>query len=597
MYRPTVTLLGQRTFDDLGTPLSDVPFCVLDLETTGVGPDINEITEIGAVRFERGVETGRFQTLVNPRTGIPPQVTVITGITQAMVIDAPAIEEVLPSFLEFLGEAVIVGHNVAFDISFLNAAAIRLGYGRLSNRSTDTLGLARRLVRQETRSLKLSHLAAHFRSPTAPNHRALDDAVATAHVFWCLLERAGSIGVTHLDDLLALPSIKGSRAIGKLGLTEDLPRHPGVYRFHDPTGAVLYIGKATNLRSRVRSYFAGDTRSKVDSLLREMSAITHTVARTELEASIIELREIHENRPIYNKRSKPPKSMHWIRLTKEKHPRFQLATTHGKGLLDLGPFRSRRAAEQVMFALWDGSDIRRCTTGGRGCGYTELGRDACPCSGGIQSDRYLALVDQLIARIDLDPSGIFARLQQRMLLLADHQRFEDAAAVRDRWTALASALLARRRWRWFQDAGRVVVDNDEGFTVAINRGRMESLWRTEEQDPLPEPVGPMLEQPASMAAFDEAALLWKWLEAGAVRLVESTGTPSTPAWPIPSVPGRARAQATVDPGGTSESGRRRTTPLSVNAPMTRTSERKPPTRMGSKPVAATTWVPTRSSGR
>ncbi len=204
-----MTLLGQRSFNDLGTPLSEVPFCVLDLETTGVGPDICEITEIGAIRFEGGIETGRFQTLVNPQTGIPPQVTVITGITQAMVIDAPTIGEALPSFLEFLGDAVIVGHNVSFDISFLNAAAIRLGYGRLPNRSSDTLGLARRLVRQEVRNLRLSSLAAHFRSPTTPNHRALDDTIATAHVFWCLLERAGAIGVTHLDDLLKPPDDQG----------------------------------------------------------------------------------------------------------------------------------------------------------------------------------------------------------------------------------------------------------------------------------------------------------------------------------------------------------------------------------------------------
>jgi DNA polymerase-3 subunit epsilon len=586
MYGRAVTLLGQRTFDELGTPLSEVPFCVLDLETTGVGPDMNEITEIGAVRFEHGVETGRFQTLVNPRTGIPPRMTVITGITQAMVVDAPTIEEVLPSFLEFIGEAVIVGHNVSFDISFLNAAAVRLGYGRLSNRSTDTLALARRLVRRETHSLKLSHLAAHFRSPTTPNHRALDDAIATAHVFWCLLERAGSVGVTHLDDLLALPSIKGSRAIGKLELTEGLPRNPGVYRFHDPTGAVLYIGKATNLRSRVRSYFAGDTRSKVDSLLREMSAISHTVTLSELEASIIEIREIHEYRPIYNERSKPPKSMHWVRLTKEKHPRLQLVTTPGRGILNLGPFRTRRAAEQVMFALWDGSDLRRCTTGGRGCGYGELGRAACPCSGEISSDRYVALVNQLIARIDTDPSAIFERLGERMRLFAEHQRFEDAAAVRDRWTALARSLNARRRWRWFQDAGRVIIAGRDDTMVAVNRGRLESVWSRPEQIPLPEVADVKRDYPATMADFDEAALVWTWIESHGVELVECSGSPATPAWAIPSVPGRT--QATDVPGGTLTSGRRSTTPRSPIAPMTRTSDRKPATRIGSKPVTATT---------
>lgn len=535
-YIPPMTLLGQRSFNDLGTPLSEVPFCVLDLETTGVGPDICEITEIGAIRFEGGLETGRFQTLVNPQTGIPPQVTVMTGITQAMVIDAPTIGEVLPSFLEFLGDAVIVGHNVSFDISFLNAAALRLGYGRLANRSTDTLGLARRLVRQEVRNLKLSSLAAHFRSPTTPNHRALDDTIATAHVFWCLLERAGAIGVTHLDDLLSLPTIKGSRAIGKLTLTEHLPRKPGVYRFLDAGGHALYIGKATNLRSRVRSYFSGDTRRRVDDILRDTVSIEHQVTSSELEASIVELREIHERRPIHNRRSKPPRSLHWVRLTEERHPRFQLARTPGNGRLDIGPFRSRRAAEQVLFALWDGSRIRRCTSGGRGCGFADLGVAVCPCTGGVSDHEYAAIVNQLVARIERDPLPIFASIEERMTAFARHQRFEDAASIRDRWTSLSRALEQRRLWQCLQDAGRFVAVDAAGLHVAVNRGRLESCWRNRSTAPLPAADRGAADRPETMAALDEAMLLWRWLNRNGVELVEISGTLAVPANPIPMNP-------------------------------------------------------------
>ncbi|MBT8202573.1 MAG: 3'-5' exoribonuclease, partial [Acidimicrobiia bacterium] len=238
--------LTQRSFDDLGIHLSEVTFCVLDLETTGGSPADCGITEIGALRFRGGEPDGTFQTLVNPGGPIPPFITVLTGITQAMVIEAPPVEEALPAFLEFIGDAVIVGHNVRFDISFLNAAAERLGYGRLSNPYADTHALARRLCRNELRNLKLSSLAAHFRSPTTPNHRAFDDAAATAHVFWGLLERAGSIGVTHLDDLLALRTAKGTPHYRKIGLTDSLPRRPGVYLFKDRTGSVIYVGKAKN---------------------------------------------------------------------------------------------------------------------------------------------------------------------------------------------------------------------------------------------------------------------------------------------------------------------------------------------------------------
>lgn len=221
-----MTIAFQRTFDDLGAPLYEVPFCILDLETTGGSPADSAITEIGAVKYVAGERTGTFQTLVNPGVPIPPFITVLTGITQAMVVEAPRIGEALPAFLEFLGDAVIVGHNVRFDLSFLNAAAVQLGYGKLPNRWTDTYRIARRLIRSEVRDLKLGTLAAHFGSPITPNHRAFEDVSATADVFWSLLERAGTLGVTHLEDLFTLPSAKGNPHYHKIHLADALPAAP-----------------------------------------------------------------------------------------------------------------------------------------------------------------------------------------------------------------------------------------------------------------------------------------------------------------------------------------------------------------------------------
>lgn len=582
-----MTTVGQRSFSELGTPLAEVSFCVLDLETTGLGPDVSEITEIGAVRYVGGVEAGRFQTFVNPREAIPARVTVLTGISHAMVIDAPRIEEALPAFLEFIGTSVIVGHNVSFDISFLNAAAIRLGYGRLSNRSTDTMRLARRLVRNEVRGLKLSSLAAHFGSPVTPNHRALDDAMATAHVFWSLLERAGSVGVTHLDDLLTLPSIQGSRAIGKLALTEKLPRTPGVYRFVDSAGTVIYVGKATNLRARVRSYFGGDTRRRVDDMLRDLAAIEHQPTHTEIEAAVLELRAIDALRPRYNRRSKPPKSLHWIRLTDEEFPRLQLARVRGRGLLDIGPFRSRRSAEQVLFALWDGSPIRRCTPSGGGCGYAELRQATCPCSGEVEQADYASTVAAFRSAVAEDPDPFFQTLRRRMASLASHQRFEDAAAVRDRWDALARALENRRAWRALLEAQTITAMDDSGFTIRITNGSMDACWVPSAQEPLPSLSPPQIvgDNPTSMAQQEEALLLWKWLARDEVSLVDVDGRLASPAARV-STP--AVDHATREPGSTGRSGRNRTTPPSASTPMTRASDTKPPTRIGSRPVNATT---------
>jgi len=529
-----MTLAGQRTFDELGAHLMDVPFCVLDLETTGLSPDGDAITEIGAVRYSLGVETGRFQSLINPDAPIPPRITVVTGITQAMVIDAPKIGEALPSLLEFIGDAVIVGHNVRFDMSFLNAASIRLGYGRLPNRTVDTLRLAQRLVRKDLRSFKLSSLAAHFGSPVTPNHRALDDTLATAHVFWALLERAGSIGVTHLDDLLALPTIKGSRAIGKLSLTEGLPRSPGVYTFRDKTGAAIYIGKTTNLRARVRSYFSGDTRRRIDDILRDLDTIDHIVTLNEFEASVLEIRAISEQNPRYNRRSKKPRSLHWVKLTAEKFPRLSVVRSHGDGLMHFGPFRNRHQAESVMHALWDVSPIRRCTTKGKGCSFAELGTSVCPHAGTVPEADYHHIVNELIDARDHDAGPLFERMTLRMARLVEDQRFEDAAMLRDRWDSLNRAFSHHRAWTALQKAGRIDATGPDGVSVAIRQGHVVATWRQPGQMPILSAATTTDEcHASSMAASDEAALIWRWLNGSGIRLDTVTGTLTCPSSQVP----------------------------------------------------------------
>src|SRR3954452_858551 len=159
---------GQRSFDDLGTPLRDVTFCVIDLETTGGSALDCGITEIGAVKLRGGEVLGTFQTMVNPGRAIPPSITVLTGITETMVLPAPRIEEVLPALLEFIGGSVIVGHNIRFDVSFLDAALGRDGRPRIGNTCVDTCALARRLIREEVPDCRLGTLATRFRLSHKP---------------------------------------------------------------------------------------------------------------------------------------------------------------------------------------------------------------------------------------------------------------------------------------------------------------------------------------------------------------------------------------------------------------------------------------------
>lgn len=292
--------------EDLAEPLSGVTFVVVDLETTGGSPETCAITEVGAIKLRGGECLGRLQTLVNPGVPVPPAVTFLTGITEAMVVPAPPIAAVLPPLVDFLGRAVLVGHNVRFDLAFLRAALGRGGFPPLVNWAIDTCALARRLVADEVPDCRLATLARHFRTSVRPTHRALDDAEATAEVLHCLLERAGCLGVLALDDLIDLPLVRGHARLAKLKVTNHLPRLAGVYVFRDRGGRPLYVGRADNLRRQVRSYLAGggDPHRKMGPLVRELATVEHTVCGDDLEASALEARLITELAPRYNRQTK-----------------------------------------------------------------------------------------------------------------------------------------------------------------------------------------------------------------------------------------------------------------------------------------------------
>ena len=527
----------QPSFDDLSTPLFDVTFCVLDLETTGGSPANCEITEIGAVKYRGGELLGSFQTLVDPGQAIPPSITILTGITHAMVFDAPRIESALPMFLEFIGDAIVVGHNVRFDLSFLNAAAIRLGYGHLENKSVDTAALARRLIRPEVRNLRLQTLADHFRSPVTPVHRALDDARATAHVLHGLLERVGSLGVTNLDDLLQLPTARGSAHYSKIKLTENLPRRPGIYIFRDRQSTPIYVGKATNIRTRVRSYFYGDKRRTIANLMKELHSVDHQVCETVLEAEVTELRLIHAHRPRYNRRSRPPKSSHFVKVTDERFPRLSVVRTlKDDGISYLGPFRSKRAAYLVMTAIWDAHPIRRCRTpaGSREgkCAAAQLGVACCPCDGQLPEDEYRVVVDRLLTGFAESPDVLLDPLVDRMTRFANERRYEEAAWVRDRHDAHARAIERKHRWQALTGAGFFEIEDAEGRRTVIDHGALVETRRPGDPPGLiaraPTVDPSITEVPPSVEAGEEAEIIWRWLTGTQVRLIESTGRLALP---------------------------------------------------------------------
>ena len=215
-----------QTTLDLGIPLHQVTFCVVDLETTGGSPTDCRITEVGAVKYLGGERIGSFQALVNPEIPIPPFITHLTGIDDRSVASEPPIEEILPAFLEFCRGAVFVAHNARFDFSFLNTNLIRLDYDRLPGPAVCTARLARRVVWPDVPNVRLQTLARYFRTRVTPNHRAFADAEACAEVLHGLLDLGGRLGILTLGDLHEAVRARGRPHFGKIRMADHLPQRP-----------------------------------------------------------------------------------------------------------------------------------------------------------------------------------------------------------------------------------------------------------------------------------------------------------------------------------------------------------------------------------
>ncbi len=493
--RPVAAPEGRRPqpLDPLDTPLSGVTFVVIDLETTGTVPGQSRIIEVAAAKYRGGECLGTFQTLVNPGVGVPPFIVALTGITEALVVPAPTIDEVLPSLLEFIGGAVLVGHNLRFDTAFLDADLIARGRPRLANPRVDTLTLARRLIRDEVPDCRLATLADRFRTEVRPTHRALDDVLATAEVLHALFERAAGFGVLALDDLLGLPS--SPLALRKLPLLAGLPRAAGVYLFRAADGRVIHVGRAGDVRNRVRSLFITGGRRKVARLLRETAAIEYLPAGHALEAAVTQLRLHHAHRPWFDGRPRRWKACAYLKLTTGRFPRLAVVhTPRADGSVYLGPFAGVGPARFVRSAIEAVLPLRR--------GAADV-------------------VDVVRRGLTDEPEAILGPLAQRVEALTVAGRTGDAAFAQEQLRALTSALRRQAMLDGLRASGRLIVDV-AGRQIELLGGRLVSVDGGAAPFPVPGLDGRTRAPLAAREEADELLAVGRWLRrearAGQVRL-------------------------------------------------------------------------------
>ena len=376
-----VGLAGETQPDTL---IEDAELVVFDLETTGLSASRDRICEFGAVRVKALEIDETFETLVDPGVTLPQTIARLTGLRDAELRRAPRPELAVRRFLAFAGDAPLAAHNARFDVGFLDHAVQRLTGRRVAAAVVDTVWLARRLLQRRSERFSLAQLAHFFGTSCDPCHRALPDALATAEILIALLGLAQERGARTLAEVIELAAPRARRLHGKRSLVAGAPTTPGVYLFRDRNDTVLYVGKARDLRARLRSYFAGDRqRPAVEAALGALERVEWRELGSELEASIEELRLIREQRPAANARAVRPQS-----YLERRADRWAVVATPTR----FGPIASKRRAQLAARALgdFDGDDL----------------------------------------------AGSLAPLRARLPRLARALRFEDAARLRDRITAL-----------------------------------------------------------------------------------------------------------------------------------------------------------------
>lgn len=522
-------------------------FVVLDVETTGLRPRYHRITEVAIISVSEA-DASLWSTLVNPERGIPKTVAQLTGIDDQLVAHAPQFRSIAPTVLELTGNLLIIGHNIQFDVSFVNSELKRSGQPRLLNQTLDTLPLADALV-PGLRQLSLNAVASALGVPHKNGHRATPDAEVTLAVFRKLRELAAAQGARSLDDMLSIGASRLSNrgAVRKVGRgrsvldrshLDAIPHEPGVYIMRDALERVIYVGKAKDLRKRVSSYYSqplGYTRN-MDGLLESIDRIDVELTGTELGALVLESQLIRRYRPRFNTVQRNVEQYVYVRVdTTNPWPRVEL--TRDRRADDaryFGPFKSSRQARDAVRLINDALPLRTCRRSfkdarslGKPCIELSLKRCLGPCVGQADLESYRGHVNTVLAFFEGDSTALLDLLHRRLEAAAIALNFERAAQLRDQISRLERISLQQSEIGEAERVGHAIlvqagVEVGQRSIWYLLRGqRWASLTiesETSEAD-LTSRLGPIRDRAlrnernvvAHHHSIDEMALIWRWL--------------------------------------------------------------------------------------
>lgn len=436
-------LLSKEELNLTDISIDEAQFAVLDFETTGTSSRFARAIEVGIVKMKNGKIIDTYSSLINPGSQIPYQITLLTGITNDDVLNAPYFEDIVDEVDSFISDSILAAHNLPFDLSFLKSEFTRAGKDIREIPKVCTLKLARKMY-PALPSKSLGNLVKHFRIKHVHVHRALGDATVTAKILIKMLNQLqDEFHVENINQVISfsnLPRQKKSFRIMKKKLSEDfssLPSTPGIYFFKDSKDEIIYVGKAKSLKDRVRNYFSSNAVRKAKKIVRSASRLGYQNTNSELVALITESELIKKHKPRYNTQLKKYGQSYFLKIDKEKTaPKISPTSIFDFDGTDyFGPFSSRDSIKSIIEIIDKSFKLRECTEREfkkrKRCYLADIERCTAPCEVKSPQMEYLFELDKVYEFLAGKNDSALERLINRMKIFSEREKYEEAAEVRD----------------------------------------------------------------------------------------------------------------------------------------------------------------------
>lgn len=376
-------------------------YAIVDVETTGLSPTGEKITEIAIYVHDGQQIVEEFQSLINPEKKIPYRIVQMTGINDHLVQDAPRFYEIAKKVVELTEDKILVGHNVRFDYNFIRSEFKSLGYD-YQRKTLDTVKLSRKLI-PGRRAYGLGKLCKDLGIENPSRHRAAGDAMATTRLFEMLLS---------IDANPEKIKLNGYQSEVSKSLVSDLPNEAGVYYFFNKDKDLIYVGKSINIHDRVLSHMNNNFHKKAVEMRAEISDVQYELTGSELIALLLESSEIKKYQPIYNRQQRRTffnyglysfddengyLNLKVMRIVDELNPIFTYASSQeGKDHL----FRLTEEYElcQKLCGLYETSGA---------CFQNQIKQCSGACIGEESADSYNAKVNEALENYHFDHQNFF----------------------------------------------------------------------------------------------------------------------------------------------------------------------------------------------